>query len=178
MLHSLNKSIVKIASLGVVLSGLLLLAACSGSADDRVQSYYERGMKLLTQQDYVKAGIEFRNAVQLKQNLVGAWRGLAQIEERSSQNPKNLVAIQRTIVELDPNDFDAKLKLARLLLFANSLNDALNVANAAGELNKQNAGVYGLRAIILAKLGDASGAVREAKAALDLDPANNEAIAV
>ena len=178
MLQSLNKSIVKIASLGVVLSGLLLLAACSGSADDRAQSYYERGMKLLTQQDYVKAGIEFRNALQLKQNLVGAWRGLAQIEERSSQNPKNLVAIQRTIVELDPNDFDAKLKLARLLLFANSLNDALNIVNAAGELNKQNAGVYGLKAIILAKLGDASGAVREAKAALDLDPANNEAIAV
>ena len=178
MLKFFTKLIVKNARGAVFLSSLLLLAACSGSADDRAQSYYERGMKLLAQQDYVKAGIEFRNALQLKQNLVVAWRGLAQIEERSSQNPKNLIAIQRTIVELDPNDFDAKLKLARLMFFANSLDDALNMVNAAGELNKQNAGVYGLKAMILAKLGDGSGALREAKAALDLDPANNEATAV
>ena len=61
---------------------VLLVAGC-GSPEDRAQNYYERGMKLLSQQDYAKASIEFRNAVQLKKDLVAAWRGLAQIEERN-----------------------------------------------------------------------------------------------
>ena len=55
-----------------------------GSPEDRAQSYYERGMKLLSQQDYVKASIEFKNALQLKKDLVGAWRGLAEIEDAQS----------------------------------------------------------------------------------------------
>ena len=60
----------------------LLIAGC-GSKEDRAQSYYDRGMKLLAQHDDVKAGIEFRNALQLKKDMVAAWRALAEIDERS-----------------------------------------------------------------------------------------------
>ena len=62
----------------LALCALLLLAGC-GSAED----HYQRGMKLLDQKDYVKAGLEFRNAVKLKKDLVPAWRELSQIEERN-----------------------------------------------------------------------------------------------
>ena len=85
-------------------------------------------MKLLSQQDYVKASIEFKNALQLKKDLVGAWRGLAQIEEHN-QSWESLIAIRRTIVELDPKDIDARLRLARILVLANVMDEALNVVN-------------------------------------------------
>jgi cellulose synthase operon protein C len=176
MFQSINLSFINMGRV-LVISAALLVAACSGSPDDRAQSYYQRGMKLLSQQDYVKASIEFKNALQLKKDLVGAWRGLAQIEERN-QSWESLIAIRRTIVELDPKDLDARLRLARLLVLANGLDDALNMVNAAGELDNQNAGVLGLRALILFKLNDSNGAVRDAQAALKIDPANVEATVV
>jgi len=80
----------------IALCALLLLAGC-GSAED----HYQRGMKLLDQKDYVKAGLEFRNAVKLKKDLIPAWRELSQIEERNQNweatagilagNPRGLV---------------------------------------------------------------------------------------
>src|SRR5262245_7401766 len=49
-----------------LLSLLLLQAPGCSSPEDRAQGHYERGMKLLAQNDHVKAGIEFKNALQLK----------------------------------------------------------------------------------------------------------------
>jgi cellulose synthase operon protein C len=155
---------------------VLQVAAC-GSPEDRAQSYYQPGMKLLSQQDYVKASVEFRNALQLKKDLVEAWRGLAQIEERNV-DPKPLTAVLRNIVELDVKDVEAKLRLARLVLRANALDEALKLVNAAEELNNRHAGVLGLKAGILFRLGDGAGATREARGALEIDPANPDAMVV
>src|SRR5262245_23546305 len=160
----------------LLLVAVLIVAGC-GSAEDRAQSYYERGMKLLSQQDYVKAGIEFRNALQLKKNLVGAWRGLAEIEERS-QNWESRTGILRTVVELDPKDIDARLRLARLLTLGNALDEALNTVKEAGVPDTGDARIFVTRAVILLRLNDTTGAVRDARAALEIDPANAEASVV
>ena len=103
-------------------SVVLLVAGC-GSKEERAQSYYERGMKFLAQHDDVKASIEFRNALQLEKDMVGAWRALVEIEERN-RNWDSVAGIRRTIVELDPNDVDAKVRLARLLSVGKSLDDS------------------------------------------------------
>ena len=60
----------------------LSAAGCS-SPEERAQSYYDSGMKLLAAHDDQKAAIEFRNAVKLKKDFLPAWRGLAQAEEDS-----------------------------------------------------------------------------------------------
>ena len=134
-------------------------------------------MKLLAQNEPVKASIEFKNALQLKKDLVGAWRGLAQIEERN-QNWETLFAILRTITDLDKNDVDTKLRLARLMLMGNQLDQALQTVNAATELDGHNVGARVLRAAILLKLNDNKGAIEEAQAALQADPKNSEAVIV
>src|SRR3974390_1039405 len=117
----------------LLLVTLLLVAGC-GSPAERARSYYESGMKLLAQHDDVKASVELKNALQLKKDMVGAWRALAGIEERN-QNWGSLIGIQRTIVELDPKDVDAKVRLARLLFKANSMDDTVKVVNADAELD-------------------------------------------
>jgi cellulose synthase operon protein C len=155
---------------------ILLLAAC-GSAEDRAQGHYERGAKLLAQQDFVRASIEFRNAVRLKKNLVAAWRGLAQIEERN-RNWGALNATLRTIVDLDPKDADSRLSLGKLLLLSNSLDEALTLANAAHALDSKNPAILAFKAAVLLRLNDNAGAVREAKLALALDPVHVDATLV
>jgi tetratricopeptide (TPR) repeat protein len=167
-----------LAALRFALLAVLLLQApgCS-SPEDRAQNHYERGMKLLAQNEHVKASIEFKNALQLKKDLVGAWRGLAQIEERN-QNWEALYAILRTIVDLDKNDVNTRVRLARLMLMANQLDQALQTANAATELDSRNLGARVLRAAILLKLNDNKGAIEEAQAVLDADPKNSEAVIV
>jgi tetratricopeptide (TPR) repeat protein len=152
------------------------LAGC-GSVEDRAQAHYERGMKLFEQRDYVKASLEFRNAVKLKKELVGAWRGLSQIEERN-QNWEALTGILRTVVELDPADIETRLRLGRLMLLGNALDDALKLINGAGEAVDRHPGALAFKAAVFLKLNDPTGAVREARAALDIQPASVEATIV
>src|SRR5262245_12472368 len=156
----------------LALCAFLLLAGC-GSAED----HYQRGMKLLEQKDYVKAGLEFRNSVKLKKDLVPAWRELSLIEERN-QNWEATAGILRTIVQLEPSDLETRLRLGRLMLLGNALDDALKLIDAGGEAVNQNAGALAFRAAVYLKLNDTAGAVREARAALELDPANAEAVIV
>src|SRR5258708_33710474 len=134
----------------------LSATACS-SSQERAQSYYEHGKSLLEAHDYARAAIEFKNALRLKKDLLPAWRSLGEVDELTGQRGE-LVPIFRTIVELDPNDNAAKLKLAKLLLTAGSLDEALNLANAASEADSRNANAVALKALILFKLNDAGGA--------------------
>jgi tetratricopeptide (TPR) repeat protein len=165
------------ATLGpILLLAGFLLAGC-GSPEDRAQSYYQRGMTYLAQQDYAKAGIEFRNALQLKKDLVGAWRGLAQIEEHN-KNWQGFASVLRTVIELDSKDVESRLKLARIMLVGQQFDQALDLVNDADAIDSRNADVIASRAAILLRLNDPTGAKREAQAALELDPANSVALVV
>jgi tetratricopeptide (TPR) repeat protein len=134
-------------------------------------------MQLLSKQDYVKAGIEFKNALQNKKDMIGAWRGLLAVETHN-RNIQGMVPILRTIVELDPKDLDSKLKLGHFLMGGNELDQALDLANAAIALDGRNPNALAFKAAVLLKLKDGSGAKREAQAAIDIEPANAEALVV
>ena len=155
---------------------VLQVAGCA-SPEDRARSYYEHGMKLFTEHDNAKAAIELRNAVRLKRDLIGAWKVLAEIDEASRNWPR-VVTDMRTIVELTPTDVSARLKLGKLLLLAGSADEALKLANAGIELDNRNADVHALKAAISFKLDHRAEAVREAQTALELDPANADALMV
>lgn len=160
----------------LLLLAVLMVTGC-GSPEQRAQDYYERGKQLLAQQDYVKAGIEFKNALQLKKDLLPAWRGLSEVELHS-RNIQAVVSILRTIVELDPKDVESKIKLGHYLVAGNALDQALELANAAISLDGRNPNALALRAAVLLKLKDNNGSKRDAKAALEIDPKNTEALIV
>jgi tetratricopeptide (TPR) repeat protein len=155
--------------------GAVLLSGCS--AEQRAQSRYENGMQLLAANDYARAGIEFRNAVRLNKTLLPAWQALGQVEEHN-HNVGALVPIDRAIVELDPNNVLAKLKLSRVLSLTGALDEALTQVNAALELDERNDDVLAQRALVLFKLKDPEGAIRDAKAALAINPENGGALIV
>ena len=96
------------ATLALVVCAALQVSGC-GSPEDRARSYVEHGMKLLAEHDNERASVEFRNAVKIKKDMVEAWRGLAQIAEFKQQWP-DLVAILKTILEIEPNNLNEQSK--------------------------------------------------------------------
>jgi tetratricopeptide (TPR) repeat protein len=161
---------------GCLALAVIVLAGCS-SPEERAQSYYEHGMKLLAAHDNKRAGIEFRNAVKYNKKLLSAWQGLAQVEELT-QDLNGLIAVLRNVLELDPNDITVRVKLGRLLLIAGAYDEALKLVNDTKEGDGENADLLSLKAIILFKLKDSAGAVRDAQAALKIDPTNAGAMFV
>lgn len=159
-----------------VLLAILTVSGCS-SKEERAKSYYEHGTKLLAEHENAKASIEFKNAVKLKKNYAAAWLALAKIEELNG-NIAGEVPYLRNVVELEPTDIDAKLKLAKILLRGRATDDALKLINAAYDLDNHNADILALKAAILLQHKEVSGALEDAHAALELDPKNATALAV
>jgi cellulose synthase operon protein C len=156
-------------------AAFFLLVACS-SSEEKAQRYYEHGLQLLAQHDDIKAWLEFKNAVRYKKDFLPAWKELAKVDE-TAHRPGELAGVLRTIVDLDPKDTDAKVKLARLMLFGGAADQALKLVNGI-EGADSNAAVLALKAAILFKIKDTAGAVAQAKAALKLDPNSVDATMV
>ncbi len=137
MSRSFKKTSAKTALLlATFILGGVTLGACS-SREQRAQAYYEQGKSYLAKKDYVKAAIEFKNALQIKKDMVEAFRGLEQIDEHN-KNFQGLAGDLRSIVELDPKDNEARVKLTKLYLLGNALDPALKLANAAVDQEPQN----------------------------------------
>lgn len=154
---------------------VLLLAGC-GSPEERAQTYYESGMALLAKQDDFAARRELVNALKYKNDKVEVWKALAGIDERTGI--KHLFLDLRRIVELDPNDLDARLKLARLMTAGGAAEAALRVLDAANLGDKSNAEFHAVRSLALLRTNDSAAALREAQRAFELDPANSDAISI
>ena len=165
-----------VPAFAVLAFAILPLSGCS-SPEERAKSYYEHGMQLLAAHDNQRAEIEFRNAVKYNKTLLPAWRGLAEVEELT-HNWQGMIPVLRTVLELEPNDMTARVKLGRLLLASRQVSDALKLVNDVKEADSQNADFLALKAAILYRLKDAAGAVHEAQAALKIDPANKGAMFV
>src|SRR5260370_2339077 len=93
---------------------VLAVVGC-GSPEQRAQGYYDRGMALIEKKDDLGARLELLNAIKFKGDKIEAWRALAGINERTRAD-QALFENLRRIVELDPNDIDARLKLGKMLL--------------------------------------------------------------
>ena len=147
---------------------VLSVAACS-SSEERAARYYESGKTLLAAHDNQRAAIEFKNAIRLKKDMLPAWRGLAEADELDHRWSE-LASALRNIIDLDPKDVDAKLKLANLLLYSGAADQAFELVKALNE--PTNASLLALKAALFYKLKDPANAVQAAQAALNIDPGN------
>ena len=159
--------------LAVMLAGLI---ACS-SPTERAQGFYEKGKVFLQQGDLVKAGLEFRNALQIKHNMAPAWLGLAEVAERQG-DWEQLYRSLNMVIELDQKNVDAHLKLGRLLVAAGQLDKALTISDTVKALDSERPEVMAFRASVLFKLDDRTAAAALAKTVLEMDPKNVDALVV
>jgi cellulose synthase operon protein C len=134
-------------------------------------------MKLLAAHEDAKAAVEFRNALRLKKDLLPAWRGLAQAEEES-HNLEGLASALQSVLDLDPKDEVTRIKLAKLFLAGGAAQRSLKLVDDSTEPDTNNASLLALKAVIHYKLKDNDTAIRDAQAALKLEPGNIDALIV
>ncbi|MGA7965307.1 MAG: tetratricopeptide repeat protein, partial [Gammaproteobacteria bacterium] len=174
--NSSLRSIKHLAVCACLVLTTLTFAACS-SRQERAQNYYESGVKYLGKHEYAKARVQLKNALQLKDDMLPAWRALSKVEEHG-KNLKAYAGTLRRIVELDGKDFKSRVRLAKLYLLGGAVDDALKTTNAAAKLDPTSADVHALKAAVLFKLKDTDGARREAHKALEIEPGNVDASVV
>src|SRR2546430_3315415 len=162
---------------GVAVAAVTAVLAGCGSPEDRAQEQYKSGMALVEKKDDLAARLELYKAHKCNNDKVEIWRALVGVDERT-KHTANYVRDLRRIVELDPNDLDARLKLARLMASGGAAEAALRLLDAAREGDKPSAELHSIRAIALLRTNDGAGAIREAQRAFELDPTNSDAIAL
>lgn len=161
-------------AVGVVIM-VSLLAGC-GSPEQKAQDLYEKGMALIAKNDDLNARVALLTSAKYKSDRVEVWRALAGIDERTKSN--SLFVDLRRIVELDPNDLDARMKLARIMIAGGAAEPAIKILDAANEGDKPNAALHAVRALALMRTNDPAGALREAQRAYAIDPTNIDAVSL
>ncbi|HZT35125.1 MAG TPA: tetratricopeptide repeat protein, partial [Nitrososphaera sp.] len=116
-------------------------------------------------------------AVKYKSDKVEAWRALAGINERVKAY--NLLFDDlRRIVELDPTDVEARIKLGKMLLAGGASEAALKVVERGEDPVNKNADLLALKASILLKMKDSNAGLAEARTVTELDPGNVDAAVI
>ena len=164
---------------GLVFASLLcvlVLAGCN-STEERAQAHYERGVELAAKGEPAKAGLEFRNALKLKNDFVDALYALGEVEERQGHF-ENASKFYFSVTERAPQQVKARVKLAYILLAAGNADEALKFANQAIAITEDDPSVLVVKAAVELKRGNRKGAVNLANEALKLDPEYVDALMV
>lgn len=100
----------------LILSLALPFVAC-GSPEEKRARFFDKGEALFEKEDYVKAKLEFKNALQIDPKFADAYYMLGQVEMQES-NFKQAFGLFRKAVELDPEMVSAHAAIGKLLFAA------------------------------------------------------------
>lgn len=166
----------RIKTLCLFLVIMLQIIGCS-SPQDEANNYIKSGYKLLDSGEFVGAGIQFKNALQIDKDLASAWYGLSLVEEKQGHLDKVYYTLTK-VVELEPNNVNAHLKLGKIILAGKLIDKALKKSDLLLNLSPDDPNVRAFRALVLLELSDKEGAKKEAKIALEKNPENIDAFTV
>lgn len=155
---------------------ILGLVACA-SPQEKESRYIQHADALLAKGDDVKAGIEYRNALQINPKSVPALKGLVSIAEKRGQW-QQMYAYLSQLVAADPKETKPQLQLGTLLLAAGHVSDAMSVSDKLMQQDGSNPAVLAFRAAVFLKKGDIKSATDFAQQALAKNPTTVDAFAV
>jgi tetratricopeptide (TPR) repeat protein len=161
------------AVLIAVVATVVGLTGCGSQA--RFSSYMKRGEDYYSRGDYVKASLEFRNALQIAPRSAAALVMAGHTAEKLGRLPQAGGAFQAAL-EAAPDNLEARKGLARVQVLLRGPKEALKTLEPALKAHPDDAVLLTLRATARALLDDVDGAVADADHALRIDPTNTEAI--
>ncbi len=93
------------------------------SPEEKKMAFFTKGEALMEKGEWVKAKLEFKNAVQIDPDFAKAHLMLGRLELKS-KNYRQAYGRMMKAVELDPDLYEARLSLGRMLLSAKALDRA------------------------------------------------------
>lgn len=158
----------------IVIPSAFVLAGCD-TPEQRAQGYYEKGMAFIAKHDDLNARPQLHTSLKFNSEKIETWRALAGVDERT-RVVQALFQDLRRIVELDPTDEEAKLRLAQMMFEGGAADAALKLTDTIRDSEKSGARLHRLRALIFARLKDSGNAVREAQKAIEIEPGNPDSV--
>jgi tetratricopeptide (TPR) repeat protein len=110
----------------LVLLALLLLAGCGGPEQKKAK-FLGKGQQFYDKGDYVKAGLELKNALQIDPKFSQAHYLMGMVEVKRGNLRGGFAAFNKTI-ELDPGNLKAHYQLGKMFLGAGAADKALEKA--------------------------------------------------
>jgi Flp pilus assembly protein TadD len=154
----------------------MILAGCGG-AQSRLESHMRRGRDYYAEGNFAKAGLEFRNALQIAPKDRDARLMAGHTAERLGQFGQALGAYQG-VVDTDTTDAEAAASLGRLLTMAGAAERGMNAIQPALKKHPDDPELLTARAAAELGLNDAGSARLDVDRALQLAPGNENAIAL
>jgi len=161
-----------------VIAALLIgaMTGC-GTAEESAANYLDSGKTLLAEGKVKKARLEFKNAIQIDPRMAEPFYQLALIDEKD-QKWKAMFANLNTVEQLDPNHFDAIVKLGQIHLLAGNFELAGEKADKVLTAEPSHILALVLRASVAMKQQNFGEAMTSVEKALSIDSTNIEAISV
>ncbi len=119
-----------------ILCAVLFLIAC-GTMEEKRNAFMAQGKKLYEQGDYLRARVQFRNALQIDDNFGEAYLWVGKTELKTGNVRNGFVALSKA-VERKPDLWEAQLLLGELYLKGGRLEDAAEKINLILKHQPQN----------------------------------------
>lgn len=154
----------------------LLLVGCGG-AQSRYTSHMSKGNDFFAAENYEKARVEFRNALQILPNDAQGRYMYGRSMERLGK-VREAAGMYQGAIDIDTNHAGARANLGRVFVFAGAPQKALELVEPGLEKFPDDAELLTVRAAARAQLGQGSEALTDAERAVKLAPTNENAVAL
>jgi predicted Zn-dependent protease len=154
----------------------LVLAGCGG-AEARKARHLEKGQAFFAANNYEKARVEFRNALQIAPNDSEARYENGLVDEKLG-NPREAAQFYQGAIDVNADNVPARIALGRLYLFSGAPEKALDTIKPSLLKHPEDAGLLTVRAAARVQLKDSDGALQDAQRAVQLAPTSEDAAAV
>ncbi len=129
----------------------VLAFGCAGPEEKKMK-FFDKGQVYFEQQEYRKASLEYRNAIQIDPKFTEAYYQLALCELKEG-NLKNAFANFRKVVEQDEQHTDAQYQLAKLMFAAQQPGQAEEKVNLILAVDPEHKGALIMKGALLQKNG-------------------------
>src|ERR1700752_3149626 len=157
----------------LLFAATIFLAGCTNPEKAKAQ-HLAQGEASLKDSKFQEASLEFRNAIQIDDNLAAAHWGLARAYEGLERYPEMLDALRKTIA-IDPSNLDARIRLGNYYLAggrgrADVIGEAERLAKEVLARDPKNIEGHILMGSVLFQQNQKDKAFDELNQAVQLDP--------
>jgi predicted Zn-dependent protease len=135
----------------------------------------QRGQSYFSQGDFVKASIEFRNALQIQPKNPNAAVMAGEAAEKLGK-VRDAAGLYQSVIDSAPDNAAARANLGRLYLYSGAPDRALSLVEPGLARHPDDAPLLLVRAAVRAQTNNATGAREDAEHALRMAPDSEDAV--